>query len=157
MQHRMKTHQLDIEQIEALLRTEQVGTIAVVGADGAPYVTPVHFLYADGQIHLHGLPKGQRMEAIQRDGRVSFNVYRMDRLLLDEEGKPCDTNTQYQSVIIQGEAALVTDPARKVQLLKGIVEKYTPQLADVALPENMVRGTAVVSIRIAQMTGKYWA
>ncbi|MBO0533034.1 pyridoxamine 5'-phosphate oxidase family protein, partial [Clostridium botulinum] len=41
-------------------------------------------------------------------------------------------------------------------VLQKIVEKYTPHLTDAPLPENMVRGTAVIRISIAELTGKYY-
>lgn len=156
MQHRMKTHQLTTEQISRLLRESLVGCLATVGIDNTPYVTPVHFVYTDGDIYFHGLPKGQKISNIQANPDVSFNVYKMDGLLLDADGKPCDTNTEYQSVIAQGKAEIVSDIDRKRKVLNAIVDKYTPQYSGCQLPDNMVKGTAVVAIRIMELAGKYW-
>jgi len=156
MQHRMKTHQLTAEQISRLLRECLVGCLATVGIDNTPYVTPVHFVYTDGDIYFHGLPKGQKISNIQVNPDISFNIYKMDGLLLDAEGKPCDTNTEYQSVIAQGKAEIVTDIDRKREVLNAIVDKYTPQYSGCQLPDNMVKGTAVVAVRIMELTGKYW-
>lgn len=152
----MKTHQLTAEQISRLLRECLVGCLATVGIDNTPYVTPVHFVYKDGIIYFHGLPKGQKLSNIQTNSQVSFNVYNMNGLLLDADGKPCDTNTEYQSVIAQGKAEIVTDIDRKREVLNAIVDKYTPQYSGCQLPDNMVKGTAVVAIKIDQLTGKYW-
>ena len=80
----------------------------------------------------------------------------MNGQLLDAEGKPCDTNTEYQSVIAQGKAEIVTDIDRKREVLNAIVDKYTPQYSGCQLPDNMVKGTAVVAVRIMELTGKYW-
>lgn len=76
--------------------------------------------------------------------------------MLDDTGNPCDTNTKYQSVTVQGTAEIVSDTERKRAVLDTIVDKYTPQLSGTRLPDNMVKGTAVVGIRITEMTGKYW-
>ena len=81
----------------------------------------------------------------------------MDKLLLDEKEKPCDTNTKYESVIISGTARLVNDINEKENILKVIVGKYTPDLAGKELPINMVKGTAVIQIDITEMTGKYYS
>lgn len=105
---------------------------------------------------MHGLSAGQKIENIRRCGKVCFTVYHMDALLLDESEKPCDTNTAYQSVIISGTAALLTEADEKRAALGLIIGKYTPQLATKPLPDNMVRGTAVIMIDISDMTGKYW-
>lgn len=156
MQRRMKTHQLSEKQTEEILKIEQVGTLATINEDGSPYATPIHFVYDNGKIYMHGLPAGQKIENIRRNGSVSFMVYHMNGLLLDENEIPCDTNTAYQSVIISGNASFITEPNAKKTVLELIVGKYTPQLSDKPLPEKMVKGTAVIMIEITSMSGKYW-
>ena len=42
----------------------------------------------------------------------------MDKLLLNSDGNPCDTNTKYESVIISGTAKLVDDINEKEVILK---------------------------------------
>lgn len=156
MQHRMKTHPLTQEQIEQLLVSTQTGNLATINMDGTPYVTPVHFLYFSNAVYIHGLPKGQKINNIKLNNDVSMAIYQMDCLLFDPDGKPCDTNTKYQSVIIQGKATLLEDTEQKKQILNGIVEKYTPQLSGSPLPDNMLRGTAVIKIDVLDITGKYY-
>lgn len=156
MQHRMKTHQLTAKQMDNVLKNGLAGTLATVNVSGAPYITPLHYLYDNGKIYFHGLPKGMKIDNIQRNPHVCFNVYNMEGLLLDSAGVPCDTNTKYQSVTAQGTAEIVSDMDRKRVILNAIVDKYTPQYSGYRLPDNMVRGTAVVVINITALTGKYW-
>lgn len=156
MQHRMKTHMLTKDEIKGLLVRTATGSLSTLNDDGAPYVTPVHHLYYNDSIYIHGLPKGQKIDNIKADPRVSMTVYEMDSLLLDPDGKPCDTNTKYQSVILSGKAILVEDIEHKREVLVEIVKKNTPHLAQNALPENMVKGTAVIQIQILDITGKYY-
>lgn len=156
MQHRMKTHQLDRQQIDSLLDRAEVASLATINADGTPYVTPVHFLYQEGAVYVHGLPAGQKIDNIKANPAVCLTVYEMKGLLLDPAGNPCDTNTSYQSVIIQGTASLLTDMGVKKMVLEGIVKKYTPALSGRALPENMIKGTAVLKIQADATTGKYY-
>lgn len=113
MQHRMKTHPLNRDQIDRLLSRSMTGCLATLNRDGSPYVTPVHFINENGFIYFHGLPKGQKVDNIKSDPRVSMTVYEMDGLLLDAEDKPCDTNTKYQSVIISGMAFFIDDIEEK--------------------------------------------
>lgn len=156
MQHRMKTHQLDRRQTDRLLDRAEVASLATVNADGTPYVTPVHFWYQEGAIYVHGLPAGQKIDNIKANPAVCLTVCEMKGLLLDPAGNPCDTNTSYQSVILQGTASLLTDVGDKKTVLEGLVKKYTPALSDRALPENMIKGTAVLKIRVDAATGKYY-
>ncbi|HZK02404.1 MAG TPA: pyridoxamine 5'-phosphate oxidase family protein [Anaerovoracaceae bacterium] len=156
MQHRMKTHPLTDEQIKQLLCTTLTGSLATLGSDGAPYVTPIHFVSLNGDIYFHGLPMGQKLDNIKADPRVSMTIYQMDRLLLDTQGKPCDTNTKYQSVILSGNASFINDIEGKKEILTEVVKKYTPQLSGNTLPENMIKGTAVIKITVESITGKYY-
>lgn len=154
MQARMKHHQLTDEQICSLLKTEKTGHLATLNPDGSPYVVPVHFVYSDERIYIHGLPKGQKIDNLTQDARVCFCVERMDGILLDE--RPCDVNTAYQSAVIKGHAKMISDMALKNTVLRHIIEKYTPSLAAAPLPEAAVRGTGVIEITIDEWTGKYF-
>lgn len=157
MQHRMKTHPLTEQQIKQLLQRGQTGSLATINPDGTPYSTPIHFIYLDEAIFFHGLPKGKKLDNIAHNSKVGFSVYEMEKLLLDPNGKPCDTNTKYESVIISGTAKVLDDIEEKSIVLKKIVEKYTPHLVKNEIPSNMVRGTAVIQIHVIEMTGKYFS
>jgi len=154
MQARMKKYQLTRNQTENLLKTEPVGRLATLGEDGFPYITPVHFVYMGGCIYFHGLAAGSKLANIQKDGRVCFEVERLESLLHD--ANPCDTNTVYQSAIIMGRAEVVEGLEEKKGVLDAIVAKYTPQHRGREYPENMVKMTAVVRIAVTSCTGKYY-
>ena len=156
MQNRMKTHQLEQGQVEALLDQIQVGSLATLDGAGAPYGVPVHFARAGGKIYIHGLPAGEKVENLKRDGRVCLTAWAMEGLILPEEADPCNVNTAYESVVVRGTARLVEDREEKEAALRAIVAKYTPQLAGIPLPERMVAGTAVIGIDPVETTGKYY-
>lgn len=156
MQNRMKTHQLSEKQIHQLLGCSQTGSLATLNSDGTPYIIPIHFVYYKNAIFAHGLPKGKKIDNISNDARVGFCVYEMEKLLLDPNGNPCNTNTEYESVIISGIAKLVDNIEEKNSVLKEIVKKYTPHLVNSELPNNMVKGTAVIRIDLTEITGKYY-
>lgn len=156
MQHRMKTHPLEDEKIKILLSEVQTASLSTLNQDGTPYVIPVHFVYMDNKIYIHGLPKGQKVDNINRNNKIGFLAYDMKGFLLDPNGKPCDTNTEYESVIVTGSAVLVEDIEVKKDVLQNIIQKYTLHLADSQLPEPMIRGTAVIQIDISEITGKYY-
>lgn len=155
MQQKMRTRRLDDRQMAALLSELGTGSVATVNQDGTPYVAPVHFVFLDGRIYFHGLPVGKKLDNIKARPDVCFNAYVMQGLLHDAEGRPCKTGTGYQSVTIQGKAAVVDAPERKREVLDAMVRKYTPHLAGHVLPDEMVAGTAVVEITVGLITGKY--
>lgn len=157
MQHRMKTHQLTDRGAERLLLDCLTGTLATVNPDGTPYNVPVHYVFCHDVIYVHGLPAGQKIENLKRNPNVCFNVYEMRGLLIDGEEKPCDTNTAYASVVIQGTAQLVEDMNEKKAALSAVIQKYTPHLGEKEIPSNMLKGTAVIKVSVCEMTGKYYA
>lgn len=156
MQYRMKTHMLETAEINKVLAQAAVGSLATVNEDGTPYVVPVHFVHYQDAIYFHGLPKGQKISNLSANPEVCLAVYDMEKLLLDDEGKPCDTNTKYKSVVWRGKASLVDDMELKNAVLREIVKKYTPHLIDKPIPENMAAGTAVVVIQAEAVSGKYY-
>jgi nitroimidazol reductase NimA-like FMN-containing flavoprotein (pyridoxamine 5'-phosphate oxidase superfamily) len=67
----------------------------------------------------------------------------------------CDTEAEYNSVVIIGNASLIEGLDYKRKVLNKLVEKYTPQFAGKELPDNMIKGTAVIEIDIVECTRKY--
>jgi nitroimidazol reductase NimA-like FMN-containing flavoprotein (pyridoxamine 5'-phosphate oxidase superfamily) len=152
----MKIHSLTNEQIETLLVKAQVGRIATQSPEGYPYVVPMHFVYYNEKIYTHGLPKGQKLEYITQNPKVGFEVDEMIGLLYEGVDVACHTNTEFNSVIILGNAKVLTDLEYKKEVLNKIVDKYTPHFSGKELSENMVRGTAVIEISVQKCTGKYY-
>lgn len=157
MQNRMKTHRLTGDQISALLARAPVAALATLGADGAPYNVPVHFAPLEGKFYVHGLPVGEKVDNVRRSGLVCLTAWEMEGLLLPQGPEPCNVNTAYQSVVVTGTARLLEDGAAKAAALAAIVAKYTPQLSGAQLPPAAVKGTAVIEITPAAITGKYYS
>ena len=155
MQNRMKTHKLNEEETTSLLTAETVGRLATVNADGTPYITPVHYVYRNQKIYIHGLICGQKMDNIAANPNVCFEIDQLENLVFPEEKSPCDVNTQYQSVIITGTAKIVEDEKLKTDALNLIVEKYTPILSGAPFG-NSIKATNVIEIEIKEITGKYY-
>lgn len=155
MQGRMKQHQLSKEEIDDVLKNEQVGRIATHNENGYPYIVPVHYIICDEKIYIHGLIKGQKISNLIANNKVGFEVDHMGEIIPDDEN-PCDTNTAFKSVIILGTAKMIEDKAIKEKILHAIVEKYTPQLSHLSFPEKMMKATGVIEIKPIEITGKYY-
>lgn len=156
MQNRMKTHQLSQEKLDNLLARAETASLAMLNLEGSPYVIPVQFVYHNKAIYIHGLPKGQKIDCITADPRVSMTIYDMQGLLFGSEGGACNVNTKYESAVLFGRANLLEDFDQKLEALTKIVEKYTPHLAQKKMPENMIKGTAVIKVVIESITGKFY-
>lgn len=156
MRHRTKTHLLSLEQIKALFESAKVGRFGCVKQNGYPYVVPMHFVYFNHKIYMHGLPKGQKIDILKSNPKVCFEIDEMISLLDKDVENPCDVNTEFNSIILQGEATIVDNFDEKKEALSKIVEKFTPHLMHKELPENMINGTAVMRIDIEEFVGRYY-
>lgn len=155
MQYRMKKYQLSEEEINNLFERAEIGRLATINEDGFPYVISMHFVYYNDKIYLHGLPKGQKIDNINRNSKVCFEIDEFLGNMTDNIKIPCDTEAKYNSIVAFGLAKIVNDINYKREVFNKIVDKYTPQFSGFSLPENMVKGTAVIEIEITSCTGKY--
>ena len=78
----------------------------------------------------------------------------MKGLVMSDEA--CDVNTEYESVVILGQAEMVEDKEKKLDILHKVIAKYAPSLTGQKLPSNMVNGTGVIKITPVETTGKYF-
>ena len=156
MQNRMKNHQLTKEQIENLLEKLQDCVLATHGKNGYPYALPMNYIYFNNKIYMHGLAKGQKIDNIQENPKVCVEIHEMIGLLDEDIEDVCDVNVEYESIVILGNAKVLKDKDSKREVLRQIVDKYTPQLSKEDLPEKMINNTGVIEIEIEESTGKYY-
>jgi len=156
MRHRTKTHLLSKEQIEALFLRAKVGRLVTFSQDAFPYILPMHFVYFEDKIYMHGLPRGKKIDNIAFNPNVCFEIDEMFSLLHEGVENPCDVNTEFNSIIAKGTASIVTDFDEKKIALSKIVEKFTPHLAGREMPLKMINTTAVIRVDILTCVGRYY-
>jgi hypothetical protein len=139
--------------IDKLLNTCPVGRLGTIGKDGYPRIKPLNFLYLDGTIYFHSAREGEKIDDINRDNRV---IFELDETIGYVKGdiNPCSARFLYRSLMIKGRAAIVNDDAEKLLTLKLLMKKYQPEGGyGEFLPEKL-NITAVVRIDIEEITGK---
>ena len=151
----MLEHQLESPETEKVLREVSTGYLATTGSDGFPYVTPVHFIFFEGRIFIHGNPNGTKIDNLKADPRGSFAAAAEEGLIHADEA--CNTNTRFRSALIKGKARVLTDPSRAPVILEEFVRKYTPQHLGKALPADALEITGIIEIDILSVTGKYFS
>jgi uncharacterized protein len=139
--------------INELLNTCPVGRLGTIGKDGYPRIKPLNFVYLDGTIYFHSAKEGEKIDDINRDSRVIFEI---DEPLGYVKGdiNPCSARFLYRSVMIKGKAVVVDNNNEKLLALKSLMKKYQPEGGyGEFLPEKLAI-TAVVRIDIEEITGK---
>jgi uncharacterized protein len=156
-QPRRKDRAKDDEWIKAYLQRVPFGMIATE-YKGQPFLKPTQYVYieAENAIYIHGALEGRMRTNIEVNPRVSFCVAEMGRLL------PADTamevGVEYASVVVFGEAELLTDTDQARHGLQLLLDRYFPHLKSGTnyreiIPEEL-NITAVYRIQISSWSGK---
>ena len=117
---RRNRQQLSREECERILDRCTSGVLALTGDGGYPYAVPLSYVYAAGAIIFHSAVQGHKVDAIKRDSRCSFCVIEQDEI------KPAEFTTYFRSVIAFGRIHTLEDAAEKVQALRLLGRRYSP-------------------------------
>jgi len=148
-------------KIIEFLQKEHVGRFTTIDKNGFPFIAPMNFVYLNDVIYVHGFPKGEKYENIQNNSKCGFEVDRELTFLPSYFFEPPTdaslTDTLYVSVVIKGNASLVTDHVEKATALNALMQKYQDEGGYESLRPEMatVRGVGVIKIKSETMTGKY--
>jgi hypothetical protein len=147
---RLLKQQLPAEEAVAILQTATSGVLGVHGDDGYPYTVPVSHVYDTGRLFFHCAVKGHKLDAIQRNAKVSFCVIQKDEVI------PEALNTLYRSVIAFGQARILSDDVEKRSAIEKIGERFSPAHPEIwkKAIEKDWNGFVVVEVKIEHITGK---
>lgn len=146
---RMK-QELSKDEVIEVLDSCHTGVLAVTGDNGYPYAVPISFVYVNGRLLFHCAIVGHKLDAIQRDDRVSFCVVDRDEVI------PEKFATVYRSVVVFGRAHILKDDMDRRKALEAINAKYSPGLEEQGKEEierNWNR-VSIIALDIEHMTGK---
>ena len=138
------------EWAERVLLTAPVAYVGMVDQDG-PYVVPVSFTYADGEILFHG-GLGKKSQALERDPRVCIAVTAEAAFVRGKSA--CQDTFHYRSILIFGEARRLTAPSDATRALRLIVEKYEAAGAEARFEGPTLARTWVHAARIQTFSCK---
>lgn len=140
---------LPADVITRLLLEGEYGILSTVDAEGQAYGVPLNYVYLNDCIYFHCAPQGHKIANILANSKVSFCVVGRTRVL------PAEFSTEFESVIVFGEASVVQGDDR-YQALLGLVQKYSPEFVTEGHKyiEQFDSRTKVVRIDVNSMTGK---
>jgi len=92
--------ELDRDAMISVLQTAREGVMAMCDV-GRPYCLPLGYVYLDGSVYISLFPAGRKWLCLQQNPRVCFTAYAWN-----------EDRTQWLSVVIDGEVAMVSDMDR---------------------------------------------
>ena len=148
------------DKIIRFLNEQQTGRISSIDKNGYPQIIPMNFVLVDGSIYMHSHIKGEKLDNVKRNPKVGFEVDKNLEFLPSYFFDPDDASladTLYISVVIKGEAHIVSDVNEKVLALNALMKKYQPEGRYQPMKKDMevLEAVAVIKIIPNEMNGKY--
>lgn len=148
------------EKIIEFLNQQETGRICSIDKDGFPQIIPMNFVYANNAIYMHSHPRGEKLENISENFRVGFEVDQSLEFLPSYFSSPTDASqadTLYISVVIKGNASIISDLKEKAMALNELMKKYQPEggYEKMASEMKIVEEVAIIKVMPVTMRGKY--
>ena len=148
------------EKIIEFLSSQQTGRISSIDENGYPQIIPMNFVYISDVIYMHSHVRGEKLDNIRRNQKVGFEVDKNLEFLPSYFSDPTDASladTLYISVVIKGNASIVSDKEEKTTALNGLMKKYQPEGGYEPIKPEMGVLDEVVVIKILpkSLRGKY--
>ena len=148
------------KKIKAFLDEEHVGRIASIDKIGYPQIIPMNFVFLNDVIYMHSYPKGEKIDNIITNSKVGFEVDRELEFLPSYFSHPTDASladTLYISVVVKGNAVVVSDLQEKSMGLNALMKKYQPEGHYDPIKDDMLVLNEVTVMKIIpeSVKGKY--
>ena len=148
------------EKIIEFLSSQQTGRISSIDENGYPQTIPMNFVFINDVVYMHSHIKGEKLENIKRNQKVGFEVDKSLEFLPSYFSDPTDASladTLYISVVIKGNASIISDKEEKTTALNGLMKKYQPEGGYEPIKPEMDVLDEVVVIKIVpeSLRGKY--
>jgi|FLYL01.1.fsa_nt_gi nitroimidazol reductase NimA-like FMN-containing flavoprotein (pyridoxamine 5'-phosphate oxidase superfamily) len=134
--------ELSRERAIQLLVESRVGHLGVISR-GEPYVSPISYVVLDDALYVR-TGRGRRIDAVAESPRVCVEVSQTD----PQAGS-------WESVIVWGEAEVVTDDRTEQKVIMAILEKYRDVMGSPLTPGSVFPDPGVVlRIPIEELSGR---
>ena len=148
------------KRIIEFLNEEPTGRISSIDEKGYPQIIPMNFVFINDIIYMHSHIKGEKLNNIKRNFKVGFEVDRNLEFLPSYFFDPNDASladTLYISVVVKGDASIITNVKEKVLALNALMKKYQPEGKYELMNDKMkvLEAVAVIKIIPKEMNGKY--
>ena len=148
------------EKVIEFLSSQQTGRIASIDDNGFPQIIPMNFVFINDAVYMHSHIRGEKLDNIKRNQKVGFEVDKSLEFLPSYFSDPTDASladTLYISVVIKGNASIVSDKEEKTNALNGLMEKYQPEggYEPISPDMDVLKGVEVIKVVPKSLKGKY--
>jgi nitroimidazol reductase NimA-like FMN-containing flavoprotein (pyridoxamine 5'-phosphate oxidase superfamily) len=115
-----------------------------------PYVVPMNFGYLDDAIYFHCALSGKKLEYIRNNPQVCIAFTSDYKLQLT--GEPHLWTTRYRSVIVRGNATILSKTEEKLQGINILLKQYSDKTSEIN--DKILANVMIIRVKIKEMTGK---
>ena len=148
------------KKVIEFLSSQQTGRISSIDENGFPQIIPMNFVFINDAVYMHSHIRGEKLDNIRRNQKVGFEVDKSLEFLPSYFSDPADASladTLYISVVIKGNASIVSDKEEKTNALNGLMKKYQPEGGYEPIKPDMdvLKEVEVIKIIPESLRGKY--
>jgi nitroimidazol reductase NimA-like FMN-containing flavoprotein (pyridoxamine 5'-phosphate oxidase superfamily) len=142
------------EVVDAILDEALIAHLGIADEGGQPLVIPTLHARRGDVVYCHGSAASRTLRALAAGAPACLTVTLLDALVLARSAMHHSAN--YRSVMLLGQATVVTDHEEKLGALEAIVEHIVPgRWADVRWPtEKELKATCVLALPIGEASAK---
>ena len=141
---------------ETIYKILDEGIVCHVGfsTDAQPFVIPTLYARVGDAIYFHGSAASRMLRGASTGVPVCITVTLTDGLVLARS--VFNHSMNYRSVVALGKAALVDNPAEKLQALRAFTEKILPgRWQDARQPnEKELKATSILKLPLTEVSAK---
>ena len=147
----------DEDWIRVFLKEAPIGRIAT-SVNGQPFINTSTFWFDEEQhqIAFHSNIAGRIRSNIENNPKVSLEASVLGKFL--PSNVALEFSLQFRSVVVFGNARIITDPEEARRLLYGLIGKYFPKMTAGKeyreITDKELRATSIYAIEIESWSGK---
>lgn len=168
---RRKDREMDREFGLGIIDNSHYAVLSIVDKHNKAYAVPISPARVGNVLYIHSAREGHKVDLIKHDSRVVLTfvgevqvptpIKEEDFLQAKDDNQLASITskhftTEFESAIIVGKALILEDPEEKIEGLRAISQKYTPEnmkYFDDAVKASIDR-TMVIGIEIEEITAK---
>jgi uncharacterized protein len=142
----------DIKEKESIINQCDICFVGITEADGSPYVIPMNFGYANGEIILHSACEGKHLHLLAIDNRICVTFCSERKLVYQHPDVACSYSMLSKSVLCKGSVTFIDDLDEKELTMNQLMKNYTDRTFKYSKPA--LQNVKVWRVKIEEMTAK---
>lgn len=148
---RRQDRQMDKASAVELLKNGEYGILSMITNEGKPYGIPISYVWdGENSVYVHAAREGKKLRCIEKSNAFSFCVVGKTNVI------PEKFSTNFESIILTGEANIIRDDEERMKALLLLVKKYSSGHMEEGkvYAENSSFKTEIIRLDISEWSGK---